>query len=195
MSELRLIVGLGNPGKKYEWTRHNLGFVAVTQLVKQYNLKIRPGSLCKGNIAEGEILGQKCCLLLPMTHMNNSGVAIKRIIEKQEIAINDVLIVCDDFNLDFGQLRIRSGGSDGGHNGLSSAIYHLQSSDFARLRVGIGSPKGGKDPVDFVLEEFTRKERKQLDALIPEVVDCCLAWLRQDMEKVMCQFNKRKENE
>lgn len=194
MSELRLIVGLGNPGKKYDMTRHNLGFVVVKRLAQQYHLKIKPSSLCKGNLAEGEILGKPCCLLFPLTYMNNSGIAVKSIVEKKEVAFQDILVVCDDFNLDFGQLRIRRDGSDGGHNGLSSVIYHLNSSDFVRLRVGIGVLKGSKDPVDFVLEEFTKKEGEQLSPSIQEAVDCCLAWLTQDMEKVMCQFNKRKGN-
>ena len=194
MLELRLIVGLGNPGKDYRDTRHNLGFLVVSHIAEQYSLKIRPSSVCKGLVAQGKIFGQMCFLFFPGTFMNNSGMPVKQIMAGENINLNDLLIVCDDINLDFGRLRLCRRGSDGGHNGLSSVIYHLESEDFARLRIGIGSRTGGKDMVDFVLEGFSRKEKKQLDALIAEASDCCAAWVTEDIGKVMSQFNKREKN-
>lgn len=195
MSEHRLIVGLGNPGKKYQKTRHNLGFLVVDRLAERSRLKIKPSSTCNGLEAKGKISGKECWLLLPLTYMNHSGIVVKRMVEKENMDLSDILIVCDDFNLDLGTLRMRRAGSDGGHNGLSSVIDQLQTSNFARLRVGIGTPLGNKDSADYVLEEFSPKEKKQLEPCIEEAVDCCFSWLRDDMEKVMSQFNKRKENE
>ena len=195
MSELKLIVGLGNPGKNYENTRHNLGFLVAKHFAEQHHLKFRSSSRCKGLVAEGLVADVNVCLLLPLTFMNNSGVAVKEIAAKKGIALENIFIVCDDFNLGFGQLRIRRQGSDGGHNGLSSVLYHLGENTFPRLRLGIGAPPDGEDAADFVLQKFTRNESKQLDPFIEEAADCCLVWLTQEMEKVMSQFNKRKEDE
>lgn len=191
---MRLIVGLGNPGRDYEYTRHNLGFLVVRSLAAKHHLKIIPSSECQGLTAEGPIRQHMCCLFFPGAFMNKSGVPVKQMMTGKGIDLEEILVVCDDMNLDFGQLRLRRRGSDSGHNGLSSVIYHLGSEDFARLRIGIGSPKSKEDMVDFVLEEFSQKERKQLDGLITEAADCCVAWLTQDLEQAMSQFNKRKEN-
>ncbi len=193
-SGLRLIVGLGNPGKDYEYTRHNAGFLIIKHIAEQHHLKITLSPECKGLVAQGRIFQQECCLFFPGTFMNNSGVPVKQIIAGKNIGLDDVLVVCDDMNLDFGRLRLRARGSDSGHNGLSSVIYHLGSQDFPRLRMGIGSAKNKKDAVDFVLEEFNKKEKKQLPALIAEASDCCMMWLTQDIGEAMNQFNKRKEN-
>ena len=129
--------------------------------------------------------------------MNNSGRAVKPFVQQNEVAFENVLVVCDDLNLDFGQIRVRRRGSDGGHNGLSSIIEKLGSESFARLRLGIGpgpndaSSAKQKDVVDFVLEEFSADEKKVLDDFIQQAVDCCVAWVKDDIEKVMNQFNQR----
>jgi len=188
LSELQLIVGLGNPGKEYEYTRHNFGFLVLRHIAEKYQLKIRASRDCKGLTAEGQIDKKACCLLFPGTFMNNSGVSIKQMVVAKNITHAKILIICDDVNLDFGQLRIRRRGSDGGHNGLSSVIYHLESEDFARLRVGAGPPKNKEGMVDFVLEEFNKNEKKQLPNIIEEAADCSEAWLTQDVEKIMNQY-------
>ena len=108
--------------------------------------------------------------------------------------MRDTLVVCDDFSLDFGQLRVRRQGSDGGHNGLGSIIYQLESDLFARLRLGIGAAPQSVDTADFVLERFSKKEKQQLGIFVKESADCCVSWLTEDIELVMSQFNKRKEN-
>ena len=192
MTDVRLIVGLGNPGKDYSYTRHNLGFLVVEGLAERYQLKILPSSLCKGLAAQGMIENKACCLLFPLTYMNNSGIAVKDVVEREEIPLNNILVVVDDFSLDFGQLRLRSNGSDGGHNGLSSVIQHLNSEDFARLRLGVGPVPNKKEAVDFVLKEFNPAERKKLDDLINEAVDCCVAWVTGNSGQVMSQFNRKK---
>jgi PTH1 family peptidyl-tRNA hydrolase len=192
LADLRLIVGLGNPGKDYEGTRHNLGFLVVERLAEQYQLKISPSSLCKGLSAQGMIEDKECCLLFPLTYMNNSGIAVRSVVDKKEVSLDNILVAVDDFSLDFGQLRLRAKGSDGGHNGLGSIIAHLNSQDFARLRLGVGPVPDKKSTVDFVLEKFKTQERKQLDNFIKEAVDCIVAWLTGNSGEAMSQFNRKK---
>jgi PTH1 family peptidyl-tRNA hydrolase len=195
LSELRLIVGLGNPGPDYEYTRHNLGFLVVQYLCQKHHLKLRRSFLCRGWMASGSLLGQECVFLLPMTFMNHSGVAVKKVLAAKKISLENMLVVCDDFNLEFGEVRLRRQGSSGGHHGLSSIIEQLGASDFPRLRLGIGSPKGRQDTVDFVLEEFSQGDKKQLGAFIEEAAGCCEIWLTANIDKAMSQFNKRERNE
>lgn len=194
MLNKKLIVGLGNPGKDYAYTRHNLGFLAVENLAKRYQLKFSPSSLTKAIAAEGTIEGQSVILLLPTTYMNNSGVAVKPVVFKKDIACSGLLVVCDDLDIHFGLLRLRAKGSDGGHNGLTSIIGHLGTEDFPRLRLGIGRPKSRQDTVDFVLEEFNKSEKKELPSFIEEATDCCLVWLKNGINKAMEQFNRRKND-
>ena len=191
MSELRLIGGLGNPGKDYEYTRHNLGFLVVRRLAEKLKLKFALSSLTNGLTAKGTFEDKTICLLMPLTYMNNSGMAVHQIVTKQELPTENMLIVCDDFNLDFEQIRLRGKGSDGGHNGLSSIIERLGTEQFARLRMGIGQPTGQKDTVDYVLEKFKKKERECLDSFIDEATSCCFAWLREGINAAMDQYNRR----
>ncbi len=191
---VKLIVGLGNPGTEYTDTRHNLGFLAVDALAEQAGLRFKASRVCKGLVAAGQVNGVELHLLKPLTYMNNSGFAVRRFVEHHGIPLTDMLVLCDDFNLDSGTLRIRRRGSDGGHNGLASLIMQLESEDFARLRLGIGPLPPGADTVDFVLGEMTKKEKEVLPDICREAKECCLAWLTETMEQVMSQFNKRKEN-
>lgn len=194
MSQNKLIVGLGNPGKQYEFTRHNLGFLAVNNLAKKLNVKFRSCSFSKSLIAETKFNDYNLFLLLPLTYMNLSGIAVKGVLDKIELSFHDILVVCDDLNLDYGQIRLRSKGSDGGHNGLESIIRLVESRDFARLRLGIGESHKGKDSADYVLEEFSKKEKSCIDDFIDQSTECCLAWLQVGISKAMEQFNRRKEN-
>lgn len=208
-SETRLIVGLGNPGKKYEYTRHNLGFLTVQYLAGKFNLRFKTSSLTTCLTAEGNFDGEKVFLLLPSAYMNNSGVAVRQILAKKGFSLNNVIIICDDLNLDFGQTRIRPRGSDGGHNGLSSVFRCLCTEEIARLRMGISNVRRAgqtgnseisakndscreKEIVDYVLGKFTKKERMALDNFIQEAANCCLVWLRDGINKAMEQFNRRK---
>ncbi len=196
LSSKRLIVGLGNPGKEYSYTRHNLGFLVVQELAKKNKLSFSKDVVAQGFLAEGKIKGCPVSLFMPVTYMNNSGAAVRKILLKKEIDPSDALIVCDDINLPFGQLRLRSKGSDGGHNGLKSIIYSLESSNFARLRIGIGrGERKEKDMSGFVLEEFNGQEKEQLGEVIQNAVDCCFLWLKVGINKAMSQFNKRKEDD
>ena len=187
----RLIVGLGNPGREYEYTRHNFGFLVLEEFARKHHLKFAKSNLTAGLMAKGEVDDQEVVLLLPTTFVNNSGTAVKSLMVKKEIPASEVLIVCDDVNLDFGQMRIRDKGSAGGHNGLKSVIKYLQTQEFARLRVGVGSPKTKDEMVDFVLSEFTSPEKKALPTIMSSAMECCRLWLGGGTTEAMKQFNQK----
>ncbi len=188
---MRLIIGLGNPGIEYSKTRHNLGFKVIDQLCVQSNISLKSSPQAKGLFAKSKIEDSDVMFFLPFTYMNNSGSAIKRVVEKNEVEIKNILVVCDDFNIDFCKIRIRAKGSDGGHNGLASIIHQLNSEDFPRLRLGIGLPPGKKRTSDFVLEEFDKKEKEEVEFLIRDGADCCVEWVKHGINKAMEQFNKK----
>lgn len=152
---MKLIVGLGNPGPKYRLTRHNLGFLVLDGLAAQQKVLLRNSSGNHGMLAKAVIEGIECSLLMPMTFMNDSGLSVKKLADRAGTPLEDILIVCDDLSLSFGKMRLRPSGSAGGHNGLKSIIGHLGSNQFARLRMGIDTPKGEADTVDYVLSNFT----------------------------------------
>ena len=190
-----LIVGLGNPGREYEYTRHNFGFLVVQKIAQQNHLKVAKSNIVEGLVAQAPIGGQDIYLLMPTTFVNNSGRAVEDFVIKKDIALNDLLIICDDVNLNFGQLRLRAEGTDGGHNGLRSISAHLKTKAFARLRLGVGSPEKKEEMVDFVLSEFSSQEKKELGSIVSTAVDCCRMWLTEGLSKTMSRFNKRKEDE
>jgi len=194
LSELKFIIGLGNPGVDYEYTRHNLGFLAVRHLAARFAQNFTKSSFTNGFMAEAKIEGQDVCLFLPLTYMNHSGVAVKKIVDTKQLTLDNILIICDDFNLNFGQIRIKPKGSDGGHNGLSSVIEHLQTEEFSRLRMGISSPRSDGDIVDYVLEEFDNNQKKSLEPFLKEAADCSLGWLKEGINNTMELYNRRKEN-
>jgi len=194
--QTKLIAGLGNPGAEYEWTRHNLGFLVASRLVEDEKASFSSSRCCKGLEAQFRLGEVKVIVLMPMTYMNLSGQAVAGALSYYKVDSAQSLVVCDDFSLEFGQLRLRSKGSDGGHNGLKSVIENLGTQDFMRLRLGVGHPPARQDPADYVLSAFSAEERRELDAIISEASDCCRAWIEEaDIERVMSQFNKRKDNE
>ena len=195
MSKRYLIVGLGNPGKEYQCTRHNFGFLVVSKLAEQYKIKFVRSSKYQGFLGHGNIENEDVFLLLPQTYMNCSGVSVRSIVSDKKIAHQDILVVYDDFHIDFGSLRIRNKGSAGGHNGLISVIEKLMTQEFSRLRLGVGTSKGKKSATDFVLSNFSERERKQLDKQIQEAVDCCAVFLKEGISQAMAIFNKRNKNE
>ena len=183
---MKLIVGLGNPGKSYINTRHNIGFKVLDNLAS--SLKVR----FKRHIFVKAALVRKADLILakPHTFMNLSGSAVKKIKKRFRLKPDDILIVCDDLNLSLGRIRLRKAGSSGGHNGLSSVIEALGTKDFARLRVGIGAPgASGDEASDFVLSKIPKKDMSKIDEAISRASDCCLSWVKTDIEKVMSKFN------
>lgn len=167
---MRIIVGIGNPGKKYVDTRHNIGFQILDEFCKKENLSFQP---TKSDfwIMESILDTFHFFLQKPTTYVNNSGLAVKELIEKLEIEPSDILVIYDDINLDVGNIRIRKSGGDGGHNGIKSIIYHLENNKFTRLRIGIGSKGENQELADYVLSKFQQKEIKEIENNIPFIID------------------------
>jgi len=186
---VRLIVGLGNPGAQYTWTRHNLGFLVLEALCAQVKVSLRSSASNHGMLAKGLIKNTECSLLMPMTFMNNSGAAVKRLADRTGILPENILIVCDDLSLPFGKLRLRPSGSAGGHNGLKSIIEDLGSGQFSRLRMGIDSPGNKSGTIDYVLSNFTPAEKKALPDFINHALDCVTCWVTEGAEMAMNRFN------
>jgi PTH1 family peptidyl-tRNA hydrolase len=185
----KLIVGLGNPGLQYRWTRHNLGFMVLDGLCAQRKMLWRNSVSNHGMVSKVVIEDVECSLLMPMTFMNDSGLSVKKMAGKAGVSPEDILVVCDDLSLSFGKLRLRPSGSAGGHNGLKSIINDLGSNQFARLRLGIDSPKGMADTVEYVLANFTPAEKKALPDFINHALDCVTCWVTEGAEAAMNRFN------
>ena len=173
---LRLVVGLGNPGSKYEGTRHNVGFMALDRLARQEGFSFRQQSKLHGLAAETGIGASRLRLLMPQTYMNDSGRSIRAALDWFGFAPDQLLVLVDDMDLPLGRLRLRAQGSAGGHNGLRSAIQHLGTQEFPRLRIGIGAP--AENPaerrartVSHVLGPFSKAEQPCLNAVLDEVLD------------------------
>ena len=187
---MKLIVGLGNPGPQYTWTRHNAGFLALEALSQQLKARGHISANDHGWLAKIVIEDIECSLLMPTTFMNNSGLSVKRLVDRAGISLEDVLIVCDDLSLPFGKMRLRPSGSAGGHNGLKSIINDIGSNQFARLRLGIDEPKTGADAVDYVLANFTPAEKKALPDFINHALDCVTCWVTEGANVAMNRFNR-----
>ncbi len=190
----QLIVGLGNPGTKYENTRHNVGFMAIDRLSKLWQIPLTENKKFQGHFGEGAIAGNKIRLLKPTTYMNNSGQAIRAVLDWYKIAPEAVMIIYDDMDLPVGRLRIRLSGSAGGQNGMKSAIAHLGTQTFPRLRIGIGSPKtlpGDKDAISHVLGTFAPVEKPAIDEILDLTVSAIEVSLKQGVEKAMNLYNNR----
>ncbi len=184
---LRVVVGLGNPGPRYANTRHNVGFRVVQALASRHDLAFR-SSKQRAEIARGAVEGIPVLLALPVTYMNESGNAVRRLLEYYRVPPVQLLVVCDDIDLPFGTLRIRPDGSSGGHNGLRSIIGALGSEGFARLRVGVGRPE--TSAVGHVLGQFSPDQVSLVPALVETAADAVTAWLQGDVRGAMDRFNR-----
>jgi len=188
---LKLITGLGNPGRDYELTRHNIGFIVLDYVAYKLNLKFTPG---KGQWYEtyGNIEDTEFYLIKPTTYMNNSGIAVEEFLTNNEISPNNLLVVYDDFQLPLGTIRLRTKGSDGGHNGISSVIYHLNTMDFPRMRIGIGKEETiiKDEYIDFVLTQFDKDEKEKIKTLLPNYYNCILSYINEDIMETMNKFNR-----
>ncbi len=187
----QLIVGLGNPGAKYEGTRHNIGFVVLDALARSWQISLTETKKFQGWFGEGMAMNQKIRLLKPTTYMNNSGQALRSVIDWYKIPPAAVLVVYDDMDLAVGRLRLRLSGSAGGQNGMKSAIAHLGSQDFPRLRIGIGSKAIGGDAVTHVLGGFTPAEKTVVMDVLDLAVGAIETALTQGVEKSMSLYNNR----
>lgn len=185
---MKLIVGLGNPGKKYEGTRHNVGFMVIDAYCHKYGAKLTAKRKFHGMVGELALDGQPVILLKPETYMNRSGEAVRAVQEFYGLDATDILIVHDDLDLPTGKIRVRQKGSAGGHNGLKSIIEHLGTEAFHRLKIGIDRP-ASLSTVDYVLGRFTKAERVHIDEAILKSVDVLDDWVKQDILYVMNKYN------
>ncbi len=188
MSSKRLIVGLGNPGLKYQHTRHNVGFWVVDELAGRHGLGNSRGEK-RAKTWDGRIAGERAKLAQPQTFMNRSGEAVRALVDYYDIELGCLLVIHDDLDTPFGGIRLRKSGGHGGQNGLRSIIQHLGSQDFARLRFGIGRPPGRMNPVDYVLQTFKGDEAIQARELTSRAADAVEVWLRDGIEVAMSRFN------
>ncbi|MGG7179040.1 aminoacyl-tRNA hydrolase [Clostridium paraputrificum] len=181
-----LIVGLGNPGKDYENTRHNIGFDGIDVIANKYNIEVNRIKF-KGVCGEGFIKGEKVILLKPTTYMNLSGESLRAAMDFYKLTEEDILVIYDDISLEVGRLRIREKGSAGGHNGIKSIISHLGTDKFSRIKIGVGQPKG--DLVNHVLGKFSKDEREVLDEALDVVVSASEIIMVGDAKEAMNKFN------
>ena len=184
----RLIVGLGNPGAKYEGTRHNVGFVAVKALADRLGVSLSAGRF---NALEGwgRYGTHRVGLALPLTYVNRSGEAVKPLLNYNNVAPDDLLVVVDDLHLDTGVIRLRPGGGSGGHNGLKHIAQVLGTTDFPRLRIGVGNDYRKGEQADYVLSRFTPEQKPAVDVAIEQAVDAALAFVEEGVEAAMNQHN------
>lgn len=184
---MKLIVGLGNPGRVYQDTRHNIGASVVKSLAREYNVSLKRGIFSSALSAKVKIEGEVVILAVPLVFMNLSGIVVSSLIKKHKINLENFIVVFDDLDLEIGSIRLKPDGSSGGHKGLESLISVLGSSEFPRLRIGIGR---GTDIVKYVLSPFSQKEKR----IMRQVTEnCCLAlkvWLSSGISKTMNIFNR-----
>jgi len=192
---MKAIIGLGNPGMKYAGTRHNIGFDAVTAIADKYNLSINNKKF-KGVYADGHIAGEKVLLVQPQTFMNLSGECVREVADFYKLNPDEIIIICDDINLDVGRLRIRKKGSAGGHNGLKNIIAHLGTEEFPRIRVGVGEKTEGWDLADYVLARFDKDSEPVIREALANVVGAVETWISEGIDAAMNRYNvsaKKKE--
>ncbi len=187
---MKLIVGLGNPGRAYIDSRHNIGSDVVKALAKEYGISLKRDRNTFSFCAKGEFKGHAVILAVPVTFMNLSGAAVKALVKKYKIDLDDLLVVSDDLDLDLGRLKVRPGGSSGGHNGLKSIIGSLNSQEFSRLRIGIGRPDTKIDASEYVLAAFSKKEKPAVREAIEKASACCVIWATKGLAESMGMFNK-----
>ncbi len=185
----QLIVGLGNPGAKYDGTRHNIGFVVLDELARSWQIPLAENKKFQGLFGEGTIGGKKIRLLKPLTYMNNSGQSIRAVLDWYKLDAASVMVVYDDMDLPVGRLRLRLSGSAGGQNGMKSTIAHLGTQNFPRLRVGIGSKD--QDAISHVLGSFSPPEKKLVQEVNQYAVSAIEMSIRDGVEKAMNLFNNR----
>jgi len=190
VADLYLVAGLGNPGPEYERTRHNLGFLTADVLAERLGGARFRRSKHQALVAEARDGDVRLVLAKPQTFMNESGRAVAALQRFFKLPIENIIVVHDELDLPFGVVRVKLGGGTAGHNGLNSVASAL-GRDFVRVRVGIGRPSGRKDPVDFVLEPFAKREQADVPALVDRAADAVLAVIREGVSLAQTSFNQR----
>jgi PTH1 family peptidyl-tRNA hydrolase len=185
----KMICGLGNPGPSYAHTRHNIGYQVVERLAAAADRSAWAVRSGQARLCEVSIGGTGVLLVQPLTFMNRSGEAVRPLLRRLRLAPADLLVVCDDLDLPFGAIRLRAAGSAGGHRGVQSIIDQLGTQEFPRLRVGIGRPPEGEDPVSYVLGLIPRNDRQQLDQALDQAAAAARTWVTAGLEATMNSFN------
>lgn len=189
-----IIVGLGNPSKEYDGTRHNAGFMTIDRLAERYDIDIaekKHKALC----GKGVIEGNKVVLIKPQTFMNLSGESVRQAADFYKVPPEDIIVIYDDISLEPGQLRVRKKGSAGGHNGMKNIIAHLGTQDFPRIRVGIGEKPAKMDLADYVLGHFSKGEMELMQEAFEDGARAAVAVMNDGIESAMNQFNGKKSRE
>jgi len=185
---MKLVVGLGNPGRKYQSSRHNVGFAVLGQLAGEFGSS-KPKSKFHGEVVEADLHGHRVLLLSPLTYMNRSGGSVLEAKNFYKIDNDDVLIVCDDMSLPLGKLRFRAKGSAGGQKGLGDIVRRLGTDEFPRLRIGIGPPPEGWDWADYVLSKFRKEEIPEIEEAVRRAAGAVAVWAREGVDFCMNQYN------
>ncbi len=187
---MKVVLGIGNPGREYAATRHNVGFRVIDRVAASLAVEVRKRKF-KGLLGEGSSGGERVLLVKPQTFVNLSGECARAVLDYFGAEVDSLLVVTDDVNLSLGRLRCRSGGSSGGHNGLESMVQHLGTRDFARLRVGVGRPETeAGELADHVLGRFSEQERQAADQAESRAADAVLVWARSGIEECQNRFNR-----
>ena len=186
---MKLIVGLGNIGKEYENTRHNMGFMLVDRYLEYKNIPLKFKEKLNAMYVETTINNEKVIFIKPTTYMNNSGMAVRAFLDFYKLDVQDILVISDDLDLDLGKFRLRRNGSSGGHNGLKSIISHLNSDDFKRLRIGISNDKD--DVINYVLSKFSKKELNEIDTMFNTLVTVLDDYFVMDFTSLMSKYNRK----
>lgn len=184
---MKLIVGLGNPGKEYENTRHNIGYIFIDSLADKLGISIDKKKF-NGLYTEAVINNEKVLLVKPLSYMNLSGEVVEKFVSFYKIDIIDILIINDDLDLDVGRVRLRLRGSSGGHNGLKNIALHLKTEDFKRLKIGISNNKL-IDTKDYVLGKFTKEDKEIINNLKDKIVNLLMDFVNTDFDKLMAKYN------
>lgn len=188
---MRVIVGIGNPGTRYQDNRHNVGFQFLDFFAQKKKLLFK-ASKFEYYFSEGEFSGAPFVLIKPDTYVNNSGIALSDCINHYKVYVNDVLVVVDDINLSLSDIRVRKSGGDGGHNGLSSIIYHLQSDNFSRIRIGIGNDFQPGNLAEYVLSDFNKNDFMQLEKSFDLSIQLVESFILDGYNKMLSTFSRLK---
>lgn len=188
MERMKIIVGLGNPGKQYEATRHNIGFHVIDELSKRLDIPLTQSKF-NGMYGIGHVGTEKIMLLKPLTYMNLSGECVVPMMDYYEVNDDEIVVIYDDLDLQVGKLRLRQKGSAGGHNGIKSIIQHLGSQEFNRIRIGVDRPKNGMKVPDYVLSNFSEDEKIEMIHAVKNSANACEDWVTKKFLDVMNTYN------
>ncbi|AUJ24458.1 aminoacyl-tRNA hydrolase [Virgibacillus dokdonensis] len=186
---MKCIIGLGNPGKKYHQTRHNIGFMVIDELLQRHQLTLDKSKF-KADYTMVQMGQEKVMFVKPQTFMNLSGDAIRPIIDYYNIDLSNILIIFDDLDLPVGKIRLRQKGGHGGHNGIRSIIDHVGTKDFKRIRIGIGRPDVSQSIIHYVLQRFPKHETSEVKLSVQKAADACDAWIERPFPEVMNEYNQ-----